>query len=411
MKLLVNASITAKSLIVSSLSAVAVVGMVGLFLWVYGAFERSGEVKDAAVVLMSQARDTRAEFSRAHAALYRAISLKSQGVETRIVRAAKEEAVHALDNDEGTMAGLSAAGLPMDSNLIVQAHTALDDYAKAAKSATDMVEEDAFTATMFMTDVEQKFGIADRNVAEFLKAAIAAHDSVHRQAEETLRAGLVTIAIGAALVIALSLGTAAFFSRLISVPIKAMTAAMGRLAAGALDTGLPSADRRDDVGAMAKALMVFRDNAVEARRLAAAQTAEQQAKAAHAQRLETLMRGFEGKIGGVIKQLATASGEMTRAAGTMTSATDHASDRSNAVAAASEETSTNVQTVATAAAELAASISEISRQVRQSGDVAQRAVRDAHETSSIVGTLAQGVRRRAWTLPRACCPPSGTTPW
>jgi methyl-accepting chemotaxis protein len=393
MKLLVNASITAKSLIVSSLSALAVVGMVGLFLWVYGALERSGEVKDTAVVLMSQARDTRAEFSRAHAALYRAISLKSQGVEIAIVRASKEEAIHALDNAERTMAGLSATGLPMDSGLIVQARTALDHYAKAAKSVTDMVEEDAFTATMFMTDVEQKFGIADRDVADFLKAAVAAHDAVRRQAGETLRAGRVTIAIGAALVIALSLGAATFFSRLISVPIKAMTAAMGRLAAGVLDTPLSDTDRRDEVGAMAKALMVFRDNAIEARRLAAAQIAEQQAKAAHAQRLEMLMRGFEGKIGGVVKQLATASDEMTRAAGTMTSATDHASDRSSAVAAASEETSTNVQTVATAAGELAASISEIGRQVRQSGDIAQSAVRDAHETSSIVGTLARGVSK------------------
>ena len=393
MKLLVNASITAKSLIASSLSAVAVLGMVGLFLSVYGSFERSSGLKDAAVALMSEARDTRTEFSRAHAALYRAISLKSQNVEVAIVRVSKEEALRSVAQARQTIAGLKPAGLPLDPALIDKARTALDAYANAAKQATDVVEEDAFTATMFMTDVEEKFGIADRDVAAFVKAAVAAHDAVQAQASATLRAGLVTTITGAALVIALSLGAAAFFSRLISAPIKAMTAAMGRLAAGALDTELPAADRRDEVGAMAKALVVFRDNAVEARRLAAAQVAEQEAKAAHAQRLEILLRGFEGKIGGVVGQLATAAAEMTRAAGTMTGATDQASERSEAVAAASEETSANVQTVATAAEELAASISEISRQVQQSAKVAQRAVRDAHGTSAVVGTLAEGAQR------------------
>ncbi len=393
MKLLVNASITAKSLIASSLSAVAVIGMVGLFFSVYGSFQRSAELKDAAVALMSDARDTRAEFSRAHAALYRAINLKSQNVEIALVRRSKEEALSSVALAKQTIAGLKPAGLPLDPAVIDKARTALDAYAGAAKSATDLVEDDAFSATMFMTDAEQKFGIADKDITAFVKAAVAAHDTVKAQAAETLHAGLVTTAAGAALVIALSLGAAAFFSRLISVPIKAMTAAMGRLAAGTLDTELPAADRRDEVGAMAKALVVFRDNAAEARRLAAAQVAEQQAKVAHAQRLETLLRGFEGKIGGVVEQLAAAAGEMTRAAGTMTSATDTASERSNAVAAASEETSANVQTVATAAEELAASISEISRQVQQSAEVAQRAVRDAHGTSAVVGTLAQGVNK------------------
>jgi len=393
MKLLVNASITAKSLVASSLSAVAVIGMVALFHWVDGAVERSSAMKDAAVALMGQARDTRAEFSRAHAELYRAINLKSQGVEAKIVHAAKEEAVRSLANAERNMAGLSAAGLPIDAALVDKARTALADYASSTKNATDAVEEDAFTATMFMNDVEGKFGVADHAIADFVGAAVAAQGAVERQAGETLRAGRVTIMAGAALVILLSLGVGVFFSRLISRPITAMTAAMGRLAAGALDAVLPDAERRDEVGAMAKALAVFRDNAVEARRLAAAEAAAQEAKAARAQRLETLMRDFEGKIGGVVSGLAAASGDMTRAAGSMASATDRAGERSSAVAAASEETSANVQTVATAAEQLAAAIREISRQVQQSGGVAQRATGDARQTSSVVATLAQGVSR------------------
>ncbi len=69
MKLLNNISITAKSLLASSLSAVAVLAMVGLFLWSSTDFKRADATKSAAVTLMSQARDARTEFARGHAAL------------------------------------------------------------------------------------------------------------------------------------------------------------------------------------------------------------------------------------------------------------------------------------------------------------------------------------------------------
>jgi methyl-accepting chemotaxis protein len=83
---------------------------------------------------------------------------------------------------------------------------------------------------------------------------------------------------------------------------------------------------------------------------------------------------------------------MTRAAGTVTRATDEAGDRSVAVASASEEASTNVQTVASAAVKLTASINEISRQLQQSAQIAQQAVEGANRSSSIIADLAQGVQ-------------------
>jgi methyl-accepting chemotaxis protein len=204
---------------------------------------------------------------------------------------------------------------------------------------------------------------------------------------------LLVTGIAAFAAIIFSVGIGILFSRLISLPIKEMTAGMRRLAAGDLDTALPTMDREDEVGAMAKALVVFRDNAVAASLLAGEQAEAQAGKAARSQRLDGLMHGFEDKVSIVASNLANAAGEMMRAAVTVTKATDQASDRSIAVASASEEASANVQTVAAAAEELSNSIREISKQVQQAAQTAQHAVKGANHSSTIIAELARGVQK------------------
>ncbi len=393
MNALNNLSITAKSLMSSLLSAVVVLGMVGLFGWSYADFQRANAMNALAVNVMGQARDARTDFSRAHGALYRAINLKSQNVEGGLVRASRQEFEHALATSVALLKNLKIGQLPLDPEVVSKASAALDLYAKAAQQAASFVEDDAFNATMFMSGAEQRYVAAEKEMASFVAAAVAVHDRADAEAASTLRRGMTVIAVGTVMAIVLSILAAIFFSRLISRPVKEITQAMRRLAEGDLKTNRPSPDRSDVVGAMAKALVIFRDNAAEAARLAAAQAEEQAAKAARAQRLESLMRGFEGKIGVVAEQLSAAASDMTRAAATMTSATDTAADRSTMVASASEETAANVQTVASAAEELSASISEIGRRVQQSSEVAERAVHDANNTSSIVGELARGAQK------------------
>ncbi len=393
MKLFANLSITAKSLIASSLSGVAVVAMVGLFMWSYAAFSRADAIKSAAVTLMSQARDARTEFTRGHAALYRAITLKSQNVEVPIVRVARLEAQHATERAKSIMASLETGGLPLDAGVVSKAQGALEAYIAAAKQAADFVEDDAFNATMFMTDAEQKFGTGDKDIADFVAATVALHAATAAEAQRASARGIWAISGGAAIAILLSLGAALFFSRLISRPITAMTAAMKRLAAGDLETALPPAEGRDEVAAMADALVVFRDNAQETQRLATAQAEEQAGREARAQRLQGLVHGFESAVGAVVDTVAGAAGEMNRAAIVMTDATDQASRKSDTVATASAEASRNVQTVAVAAEELTASIGEIGRQVQDSADIARRAVERANASTAVIETLAKSVQK------------------
>ena len=154
-------------------------------------------------------------------------------------------------------------------------------------------------------------------------------------------------------------------SRAIVGPIKAMTAAMGTLAGGDHSVDIPATGRKDEIGAMASAVQVFKDNAIEVERLNTEQAAENARTQQRAVEMEKLCQDFDAKIMGVVDSVASAANETETTANTMAATAEETSQQSTAVAAASEQATTNVQTVASAAEELAASIGEIARQVDQ----------------------------------------------
>jgi methyl-accepting chemotaxis protein len=179
----------------------------------------------------------------------------------------------------------------------------------------------------------------------------------------------------------------------ISTPITTITAAMRRLAERDVATEIFGIGRGDEIGAMAGAVQVFKDNMIEADRVAAGQQAEQAAKEQRAARIEGLTRGFEEKIGNLVGVLSSAATEMEATAQSMTTTAGQANQRATTVAAAAEEASAGAQTVASAAEELTASIGEISRQVGQSAKISGKAVDDARRTDGIVRALAEGAQK------------------
>ncbi|WP_114943863.1 methyl-accepting chemotaxis protein [Microvirga calopogonii] len=176
-------------------------------------------------------------------------------------------------------------------------------------------------------------------------------------------------------------------------PLGSMTNTMGRLAAGELDILVTGTDRQDEVGALARSLQIFKDNAIEARRLTAEQQTENEAKMRRAQVLDQLTRNFERNVSAMTQGLASAATEMEATAQTMTSIADQTNTQTVSAASAAEQTSANVQTVAAATEELSISIREIATQVSQSSRIAERAVRDAQRTDAIVQQLASTAER------------------
>ncbi len=172
-----------------------------------------------------------------------------------------------------------------------------------------------------------------------------------------------------------------------------ITSLMSRLAGGDLSVEVEGGERRDEVGALARALAVFKGNALEAKRAAAQQEADRAAKVRRAQALEQLTKDFESRIETLANALSSAARQMQTAAQSMSSTADGAREQSVAVAAASDEASANVATVAAATEELAASIKEIARQVTESAAISGKAAVEAKRTDQTVQALADSAQK------------------
>jgi methyl-accepting chemotaxis protein len=170
--------------------------------------------------------------------------------------------------------------------------------------------------------------------------------------------------------------------------------AMVRLAYGELATEIRGSTRRDEVGDMAAAVLVFKEGMAEAERLRTAREAAK-ALAAAEQRaaLHRMADGFEGKVGHLVGILSSASTELEATAQSMTHTADRSNQQANTVASAAEEATAGLQTVASAAEELTASIGEISGQVARSSKITDKAVEDAKHTDGIVRALAEGAEK------------------
>ncbi|WP_081504517.1 methyl-accepting chemotaxis protein [Magnetospirillum molischianum] len=179
----------------------------------------------------------------------------------------------------------------------------------------------------------------------------------------------------------------------IAQPINTMTEAMRRLAEGDHDIEIPARERRDEIGLMAKAVQVFKDNAIRTERLAAERQSEQLARDERTRRIENLTGDFDRAIGNVLDMVSQAAAQMENTAQVMTSNADRSNQQASNVAAATEQASASVQTVASAAEQLSASISEIGRQVEQSSRVSRTASEEASRTNETVQGLADSSAR------------------
>ncbi len=186
---------------------------------------------------------------------------------------------------------------------------------------------------------------------------------------------------------------AALLGRGISRPLVVITALMQRLADGDRGIAIAYRDRRDEIGAMARTLDVFRANAERAEALAHTQAAAQEARLRRSEQLEQLIRTFEAQISSLMHGLTEAAAGMTGTSQRLATTAEGTLAQSLAVAGGAAQTSANVQTVATAAEELALSITDIRRQVDQSAGIAVRAVQDAARTDATIQRLAEGARQ------------------
>jgi methyl-accepting chemotaxis protein len=203
---------------------------------------------------------------------------------------------------------------------------------------------------------------------------------------------VLSIVIGVSLLI----GCASIGFMLVRVmrPIGAMTDAMGVLAGGDTEVVIPGQGRADEIGKMANAVQIFKDNMLETERL---RQEQEEAEMRSVEQRKTDMRKladqFQRAVGGIVETVSSASTHLENAATSLTKTAETTQNQSSVVASASEETSANVQGVAAAAEQLAATVTEISRQVQQSSSIAGQAVLQATTTTQRVGELSDSATR------------------
>ena len=226
----------------------------------------------------------------------------------------------------------------------------------------------------------------DKLVAIQVKEAKAEYDAAERQY-------FMVIAIAAALLITgLLLGgiLGRQTIRAIVRPIGRLNGAMLNITQGKLDNQIP-VERDDEIGVALRNLQTVQAIVrFDREELTATE------KRAAVQRRSDMVRladGFEGAVGEIIETVSSAATELEASAGTLTTTADRSMQVATAVAAASEEASTNVQSVASATEELSSSVNEISRQVQESARMASEAVDQARTTNDRVSELSRAASR------------------
>ncbi len=220
-------------------------------------------------------------------------------------------------------------------------------------------------------------------------------DLIHHSKELLNSAKNQLMLILAAVAAVILIGGAIVYVAITSItkPIAGMTGAMKTLADGNTDIEVPAVGQRDEIGEMAGAVQVFKDNAIERARLMSESEKEQEARAARQKKVDDLISSFRETSQGVLQTVSANTDQMESTSKSLSSIATETTAQATSVAAASEEASQNVQAVAAASEELSASISEISRQITQTKEVVGKASEATSETDAKIAGLAEAASK------------------
>jgi methyl-accepting chemotaxis protein len=285
---------------------------------------------------------------------------------------------------------------------IALARSTLADVAGAPASiAADLVQFEAG-----LTALNRALAVERAEVASFFderlpeaEAGILSMIDVAHAAEARAEAALAATKsaafwlIGLTLVVAGLLGVAVSFalSRSIVSPVRALTGAMSRLAEGDLTMTAPGADRRDELGDMARALAVLKANSEERVRLEQERISSAQAQRHHQDAVDQQVAMFGKSIEGVMARFNTSSTKMGALAGAMDEASSDTHAKAESAAEAMSRAEAAIQTIASATQEMTGSVAEIGEQAGRAAQMSKEVRASAEGAGKDVAQLAAAV--------------------
>ena len=307
-------------------------------------------------------------------------------VEYRLTRA---EPVHTLfkqelNSFEKTFAGIAAsAATKQKLTDQVKAYTAaFADWVASTEKISRMI-------AIISAETRQMLPAADEIIAAAGQKATDAADGV---AASQARTKLLIIGIGVAIA-GIGLLLNFFIGRGITKPLHRLSGAMKLLATGDTSVDIPATEARDEIGAMARSVIVFRDNALEREQLAVTQQKSVRERERRSETIAGMITRFESKIDEALAKVRGAADRLETASSALNGAADAVSAESRAAEERVGAASMNVTSAATSAEELAASIGEIAGQAATSTEVASRAVSEAQRTVETMSQLATAASR------------------
>ncbi|MBC7950972.1 MAG: HAMP domain-containing protein [Rhodospirillaceae bacterium] len=263
------------------------------------------------------------------------------------------------------------------------AHAYVEQGAEAGQALMPQVDA---SAKGLQVQIESLLEVVQVLVAESATQLLEAREGLETAVRDQAYIQGALAVLGLVLIVAVLI----MIDRQLVEPVHDMTEATAKMAEGDLSVEVPGIGRRDEIGRLAGAVEVFRDNAHKVRQGAAQQEAEHRRNRRKLQsEILALTNAIDEEVSGAIGVVMGQADSMLAAAGAMEGAVDHVRDRSQAAASAAESANGSVDAVAAAAEELSASVEEISRQVGDSTRIAGEAEQEAEKVRVIVQGLAK----------------------
>jgi methyl-accepting chemotaxis protein len=280
----------------------------------------------------------------------------------------------------------SVDGAPsMKKDLNDQVHNYSSAFAQWVAS-TDNIEP---LVGLINHDTETVLPEADKIIAS---ARDSADDAAGALAASRARIRNFILWVGLGVVL-IGIGCSWRIGRSITRPLGGLADAMKQLADGDTAAHIPATNSHDEIGAMARTVLVFRGNMIERERLSAVETQASTARVQRGENIAEMIKAFRASVEQALARLREAADRLESASSGLNTAADavsaEARDAENRVGTAS----VNVTTVASSIEELAASIGEIALQATRSTEVAGRAVAESKRTVNTMSELGNAANR------------------
>ena len=266
----------------------------------------------------------------------------------------------------------------------------LQDFLAATDKVRELVGRSAGPdeVSLVIDDDRDGFVVAYKELRPLIELERELAENEYRNATSSATWGVVLMLTITAVGVCVSIGLTYFIVRSITRPLTLMVDVMGRLAAGETAVDVPGQAWRSEIGEMARAVQVFKQNKVRADQLEEEQRRDLALKEQRRLSLEESAQHFESTVGQTLHAVETAASEMTETAETMSRTAEQTNSRSMAVSKAADQAADNVRSVAAAVEQLRVSIEEIGRRAAQSSAIAGDAVAEFQRIDETMRGLA-----------------------